>query len=237
MTFRYNWNIEVLVQFHATYFYKYDTDEIHWMMEGRHYHVDFITFYRIFGFDEHRGFSYIHDEQRAEVREIAFMYLDGRAADGKVKGLKSFYYILNNLIRHTINPKDGAASDLNGYVKNVLARFALGGDRFNVPRFMWQEIRVAMDDARKGLPYAPYLMFVIERVTGYRFVKDRLHEQYKIEKARHAKASETIASPADVPESSRSGRKKKKHKMVQWIKAIFGRCTYAADRAYETQME
>ena len=47
------------------------------------------------------------------------MYLDGRSTDGKVKGLKSFYYILNNLIRHTINPKDGATSDLNGYVRNV----------------------------------------------------------------------------------------------------------------------
>ena len=80
-------------------------------------------------------------------------------------------------------------------------------------------------------------MFVIERVTGYRFVKDGLHEQYKIEKARHANASETIASPSDVPESSRSGRRKKKRKKVQWIKAIFGKCTYAAERAYETQME
>jgi 2-oxo-4-hydroxy-4-carboxy--5-ureidoimidazoline (OHCU) decarboxylase len=29
----------------------------------------------------------------------------------------------------------------------------------------------------------------------------------------------------------------KKNKMVQWIKAIFGKCTYAAERAYETQME
>ena len=84
-----------------------------------------------------------------------------------------------------------------------------------------------------GLPYAPYLMFVIKRVTGYRFVKDGLHEQYNIEKARHAKAGETIASPPDVPESSRSG-KKKKNKMVQWIKSIFGKCTYAAERAYET---
>ena len=165
------------------------------------------------------------------------MYLDRRAANGKVKGLKSYYYILNNLIRHTINPKDGAASDQNGYVRNVLARFALGGDKFNVPRFMWQEIRVAMDDARKGLPYAPYLMFVIERVTGYQFVKNGLHEQYKIEKARHAKTSETIASPSDVPESSRSGTKKRKNKMVQWIKALFGKCTYAAERAYETQLE
>ena len=95
-----------------------------------------------------------------------------------------------------------------------------------------------MDDARKGLPYAPYLIFVIERVTSYRFVKDGLHEQYKIEKARHAKAGETIASPLDVAESSHSGRKKKKkNRMVQWIKAIFGKCTYAADRAYETQIE
>ena len=65
------------------------------------------------------------------------MYLDSRAADGKVMGLKNYYYILNNLIRHTINPKDGAASNLNGYVRNVLARFTPGGDKFNVPRFMW----------------------------------------------------------------------------------------------------
>ena len=163
MAFRYDWNIEVLAQFHATYYYKSDTDEIHWMTKGHHYHVDFVTFSHILGLDEeHRGFSYIHDERRAEVRDIAFMYLDSRSIDGKVKGMKSYYYILNNLIRHTINPKDGAASDLNGYVRNVLARFAPGGDKFNVPRFMWQEIRVAMDDARKGLPYAPYLMFVIE---------------------------------------------------------------------------
>ena len=82
---------------------------------------------------------------------------------------------MNNLIKHTINPKDGVASDLNGYVRNVLARFAPGGNRFNVPRFMWRELRNAMDDERKGLPYAPYLMFMIERVIGYKFDKDGLH--------------------------------------------------------------
>jgi hypothetical protein len=72
---------------------------------------------------------------------------------------------------------------------------------------MWQENRVATDDVRKGLPYAPYLMFVIERVTGYQLVKAGLHKQYKIEKARHDKASETIASPSDVPESSAMERR------------------------------
>ena len=102
------------------------------------------------------------------------------------------------MIRHTINPKDGEAFDLNGYVRNVLARFALGGDRFNVPRFMWRELRNAMEDGRKGIPYAPYLMFMIERVTGYRFEKDGLHTVYKIEKTRGAGASRAVRRSTSV---------------------------------------
>ena len=116
------------------------------MTKGRHYRVYFMTFSRILGFGEERGFNYIHDEARAEIHDIAYMWID-RSADGKVSGLKSYYYILNNLIKHTINPKDEAASDLNGFVRNVLARFAPGGDRFNVPRFMWHELRNTLEDS------------------------------------------------------------------------------------------
>jgi len=61
------------------------------------------------------------------------MWRDNRDADGKRSGLHSYYYILNNLIRNTINLKDEAASDINGYVRNMLARFAPGGDKFNIP--------------------------------------------------------------------------------------------------------
>ena len=137
------------------------------MTEGRHYRVDFVTFSRILGFgEEERGFTYIHDETRAEIYDIAYMWIDRRNVDRKVSGLKSCYYILNNLIRYTINPKDGAASDLNGYVRNMLARFAPRGDRFNVPHFMWRELRNTMDDGRKEIPYALYLMFMIQRVTA-----------------------------------------------------------------------
>ena len=110
------------------------------------------------------------------------MWRDRGIADGKRSGLHIFYYILNNLIRNTINPKDGAASDINGYVRNVLARFAPGGDRFNVPRFMWTKLRFAVEDGRRVLPYAPYLMLMIERVTGFYFPKDGMHTVYKIEK-------------------------------------------------------
>ena len=132
--------------------------------------------------------------------------------------------------------------DLNGYVRNILARFAPRGDRFNVPRFMWHEPRNAMEDGRKGIPYAPYLMFMIERVTGYRFEKDGLHTVYKIEKTRGVGACRAVRrSPSveDVPKSSRSRppKEKKMEKFRKWIKAIFTTCTYAARTAYQDELE
>ena len=74
-------------------------------------------------------------------------------------------------------------------MRNVLARFALGGDSFNVPRFMWTELRFIVEDGRRGLPYAPYLMFMIERVTRFYFPKDGMHTVYKIVKTHLAAAT------------------------------------------------
>jgi hypothetical protein len=44
----------------------------------------------------------------------------------------------------------------------------------------------------EGLPYALYLMFMIERVTGLRFPKDGMHIVYKIEKTQPAAASQAV---------------------------------------------
>ena len=77
-----------------------------------------------------------------------------------------------------------------------------------------------MDDGRKGLPYAPYLMFMIERVTGYKFDKDGLHTVYKIKKTQALGASKAVrCSPSveDVPESSCS-RSRKGKKMEKFGK-------------------
>ena len=98
---------------------------------------------------------------------------------------------------------------------------------------MWHELRIAMDDGRKGLPYAPYLMFMIEWVMGYKFDKDGLHTVFKIEKIQGARASRAVrCSPSveDMPKSSRSRprKEKKMEKFGKWIKAIFTTCTYAA---------
>jgi hypothetical protein len=40
----------VIAQFYATYFYDQFTNDVHWMIDGRHYYVDYTTFSRILGF-------------------------------------------------------------------------------------------------------------------------------------------------------------------------------------------
>ena len=71
-------------------------------------------------------------------------------------------------------------------------------------------------------PYAPYLIFMIERVTSYKFDKDGLHTVYKTEKTQASGASRAVrhsSSVEDVSESSRSrSRKDKKiEKFGKWI--------------------
>ena len=104
------------------------------------------------------------------------------------------------------------------------------------------ELRNTIEDGRKGIPYAPYLMFMIERVSGYRFDKDGLHTVYKIEKTQGAGASRTVrCSPSveDMLESSRSRprKEKKMEKFRKWIKAIFTTCTYATRTTYQDRLE
>ena len=69
-----------------------------------------------------------------------------------------------------------------------------------------------------------------------------MHTVYKIEKTQPAAATQGAGSSyahVDIPESSRSRshRGGKMKKFGKWLKAIFGKCTYATDRACETQLE
>ena len=69
-----------------------------------------------------------------------------------------------------------------------------------------------------------------------------MHTVYKIEKTQPAASTQGVGSShthVDIPESScsMSRRGGKMKKFGKWLKAIFGKCTYAADRVYETQLE
>lgn len=126
------------------------------MTEGRPYKADYITFARILGFGaKDREFYDLHMERTLINVEITFMYERHALADGLVKGLKSFYYILNNLFKQTIAPKGGAHTNLYGLTRNVLARMRSTRDPFSVSRFIWNELQDVMDDARRGCLMLP----------------------------------------------------------------------------------
>jgi hypothetical protein len=107
--------------------------------------------------------------------DAAEMYKPGAHPDLKTTHLKPYFYVLNNLIRYTIDPKFGDSIHLRQDAPKILARFGANGGRFGVSDFMWNKIADASVDPNKYLPYAPYLMHIIEQVTGMQFSHPCIH--------------------------------------------------------------
>ncbi|XP_066324042.1 uncharacterized mitochondrial protein AtMg00810-like [Miscanthus floridulus] len=122
----------------------------------------------------------IQIENVMKAEDIVFAYERRDLADGKTVGLKSFYYAMNNLFREIINPNGGDSTSLRKYAKNLLARMDPGSDALSVSRFIWAELSDSLDDARNDLLYAPYIMYIIERVSGIEFKKDVEHRPYRL---------------------------------------------------------
>jgi hypothetical protein len=185
-----------------------------------------------------------------KAEDIVFAYERRDLADGKTVGLKSFYYAMNNLFRETINPKGGDSTSLRKYAKNLLARMAPSSDAFSVSRFIWAELSDSMDDARNDLPYAPYVMYIIERVSGIEFKKDVEHRPYKLTQWQHigwdtlvgAVGTSVAAEARPTHRASRSRHSPSCHrsrgsKLKELLKNIFCICQYAMDAAYEERKD
>lgn len=99
------------------------------------------------------------------------MYEDPNAKPGFSHGLHPYYFCLNGMLRKTIAPKDGYSSNVVALSRNVLARFSPEGTQFSIMGFIVDEIIKASIDTRKSLPYAPYIMNMIEKEINLVFVK------------------------------------------------------------------
>jgi hypothetical protein len=174
MSFKYDWNIEVLAQFHATFFHEDTRETIHWMTEGVHYKIDFTTFAWLFGFSkEDKDAEIVHFETHMNQSMIALAYEYEDLADGSTTALKSVYYVLNNMFRETIYPKGGSDStSLRRFAPNLLARMLHGAKSFSVSKFIWYNLTEVTESGKCNLPYAPYIMYMIEMVSGISFKKD-----------------------------------------------------------------
>src|SRR6185503_4372412 len=96
--------------------------------------------------------------------------------EGKASNLLPVYYAMNQLFRATIDAKDGGLAALRYYAINLLARTLPCERPFCIMDFIWNELRRTMIEAKKSLPAAPYIMYMIERVTKVMFTKTIKHE-------------------------------------------------------------
>ena len=137
-----------------------------------------MTFSRLLGLgskDEQR--DPIHVEHQLRGYQVPRLFSNPvLAREGNTSTLLPCYYGLNRFFRSTIDAKKGDDTALRHFDMNLLASTLPGGRPFCIMDFMWNELQRVMVDPDKHLPAAPYIMYMIERVTKVTFPKDHKHE-------------------------------------------------------------
>jgi hypothetical protein len=183
MCVHYDWNIEVIAQFYATLFIEEveDVRAMHWMTDDMWYHIIFDEFATRFSYrqaDKDRFRIHIHNP--LGENEIKFMYALGQEGNaGTINVLYTFYSVLNKLFRKTICPRDGDPINISHYAKNLLANLRDGARPFSVIDYIWEEIKDICLNPQKNCGFIPYLMFLIEDVTGRSFPNEGIHMPFR----------------------------------------------------------
>jgi hypothetical protein len=247
MGFRYDWNEEILAQFHSSLYYDARKIAFFWATEGVKYGVDYMTFSRLLGLgseDEKR--NPIHVEHQLKPNQLPALFYNPILAEvSNASTLQPFYYTMNQFFRATIDAKDGDATALRYFACNLLARVMPGGRPFSIMDFIWNELRRTMNDPQKFLPSAPYLMYMIERVTNVTFPKDCKHVALHLHPLSgdaphapplHARATRNLRfdpPPSTVGASSSSRHGHHDSFIKRPLKSIFCMCKTATQKINE----
>lgn len=84
------------------------------------------------------------------------------------------------MFKRTIYQRVGDNEHVVSYMRNLLDRMKEGARRFSVFSFIWEEIHEYSCSPQKSLGLAPYIMGMIENVTGMTFQKDGFHRPLKL---------------------------------------------------------
>jgi hypothetical protein len=181
------------------------------MTEGRRYVITFEQFARLFRFGRNDANCIkIHFASRLDGSRMRFMYPDSkRWSIRTTSDLLPFYAYLNRLFQSTMTPREGDSSNIPSYNRNFLVAMAphLHEFEFFVFDFIWREIKAISESHLKSCGYAPYIMHMIERVTGRTFGYDKEHHPLWIKNDLRAPMEERRAVvPRSSPPRAARGR-------------------------------
>jgi hypothetical protein len=119
-----------------------------------------------------------------------------RTVGGHVKGLYTYYSILDRLFRKTLTPRDGNTSDITAFQRNLMVAMKPGEPAFNVGDFLWQEIKNSSENPQRLCSYSPYISYIIKKVTQRSYPNDTKHRPLQPKPSRTVR----VPSPQDDQE-------------------------------------
>jgi hypothetical protein len=189
------------MQFYATlYLEKDDARTMHWMTNGVKYTSNIATFAQALGQPglEDMNAKKIHDSPQLNAKDISDLYVDNlEGVPGTLTGLEPYYITLNKLFRHTLMPKSGDASFIRAYSLNLLNEMKFK-EKLHVMDLIYQEIRFAIAEQKRSLPYGPYIQKFIDHVSGAHFYKEVAHGPFQP----RAEKAPSSGVPSSGPSSS-----------------------------------
>jgi hypothetical protein len=146
------------------------------MAEGKDHQLTFSNFLTLFRLPNDGFARKLHDEGPLEAKKMAFMYpRNARDSWGHVKGLYTYYSILNRLFGKTLTPRDGNTLDITAFQRNLMVAMKPGEPMFNVGDFLWQEIKNSSNNPQRLCRYGPYISYIIKKVTQRAYPNDTKH--------------------------------------------------------------
>jgi hypothetical protein len=97
------------------------------------------------------------------------------------------------MFRETIYSKGGSDStSLRRFAPNLIARLLPRAQPFSVSKFIWFNLVEVTESGKSNLPYAPYIMYMIEMVSGISFKKDVEHASYQVKQWQYQKKQQVV---------------------------------------------
>jgi hypothetical protein len=219
----------VIAQFFATLFVEEhgDTNKLHWMTKGQWFEASYAQFARLLGFGRNDANRIkIHMALKLDARKINFMYPRSKQGNfEETTDMLPLYAYINQLFRRTLTPRERDGIKILTYNKNILASMApnTNGFEFSVFDFIREEIKAISKNHLKSCGYAPYIMHMIERVTGHTFDYDKEHHPLRIKNDLMAPMEDRRAAAprGSSPPSVARGRRQQSDKPPSPIRKIF----------------
>src|SRR6266540_253744 len=91
-----------------------------------------------------------------------------------------YYLYFLRMISETLSPKLGDSTSVQANTRNLFARMEPSCEPFSDFGFIWEEICLTSINPYKSYRYALYIIFMIEKVIGMNFFKERKHLGIKL---------------------------------------------------------